>query len=125
MTQLLKPISVREGADEVKQKLKSDFSRMTRVRRAVSIKPTMGCVSCDASGKLPCDSCDGTGQSKIVLSGMDQERCHTCDGAGRVTCVDCAGKGILPNIHRTQILWLIGIGLACPASVFSRVCVGG
>jgi len=32
-----------------KAKLKADLSRMTRVRRVVSIKPTMGCVSCDAT----------------------------------------------------------------------------
>jgi hypothetical protein len=121
MSELLKPISVREGANEVKAKLRSDLSRVSRVRRAVSIKPTMGCVSCDASGKLPCNSCDGTGKSKIVLSDMEQERCHTCDGNGQVTCVDCAGRGIIPNVHRKKILWTLGLGAAAWAFVLWRI----
>jgi hypothetical protein len=121
MSELLKPISVREGAEEVRAKLKSDLSRMSRVRRAVSLKPTMGCIPCDASGKVPCLSCDGTGKSKIVISEEDQEECHTCEGTGRVTCVDCEGRGILPNIHRKKILWVLGVGVACWAFVFWRI----
>src|SRR5438874_12406535 len=114
MSELIKPISVREGADEVKAKLKADISRLTRFRRSVSIKPTMGCVACDASGKVPCTSCDGTGKTKLLIATeVEEERCHTCDGAGRVTCVDCAGKGILPNVHRKKLLWVMGVGAAC------------
>lgn len=114
MSELLKPISVREGADEVKAKLKSDFSRITRVRRSVSIKPTMGCASCDATGKVPCMSCDGAGKAKILIATeAEEERCHTCDGTGSVTCVECAGKGSLPNVHRKKILVVVGIGAAC------------
>src|SRR5437016_1121282 len=103
--------TVREGAAEVKAKLKSDLSRVTRVRRAVSVRPMMGCIQCDATGRLPCASCDGTGKSKIVVGDV-ADNCATCEGKGTVTCVDCSGRGEVPNIHRKKIFWVLGIGAA-------------
>ncbi len=100
---------VKESAAEVKDKLKKDISRWTRVRRVASIKPMMGCVACDAAGHIECESCGGTGKNKVVLNEKPEDCVH-CDGKGQVTCVECAGVGLVPNVHRKKILWLLGIG---------------
>src|SRR6185369_13324709 len=112
--------TVKEGAAEVKAKLKSDFSKIARARRSVSIKPMMGCRECDATGRVPCSTCDGSGHTKVTF-GDTPENCHTCEGRGTVTCVDCAGRGIVPNIHRKKILWIVGIGVAAWAFVLWRL----
>lgn len=117
MTDFTPRETVKASAAEVKAKLKSDLSRMTRVRRAVSVKPMMGCVACDATGRLPCITCDGTGKSKVVVS-EEAENCATCEGRGTVTCVDCSGRGEVPNVHRKKILWVLGIGGAAWLIVF-------
>ncbi len=103
------PVSIKEGAAEVKAKLKSDISRWTRFRGAVSIKPLVACKECFGKGRVECISCDGTGKSKVVLNDAP-ENCHTCGGQGTVTCTECSGRGLVPNVHRKKILWLIGIG---------------
>lgn len=102
--------TVREGAAEVGAKLKSDISRWTKVRRYASIKPMMGCGACDATGRFTCTNCDGTGKTKFVV-GDQPEPCHTCEGKGTVTCVDCAGRGIVPNVHRKKVLWVLVLGV--------------
>src|SRR5205823_2830245 len=117
MTDFTPRETVRASAAEVKAKLKSDLSRVTRVRRAVSLRPMMGCVACDATGRLPCASCDGTGKTKIVLNDVAED-CLTCQGRGTVTCVDCSGRGEVPNVHRKKILWLLGLGGAAWLIVF-------
>src|SRR5688500_12308762 len=112
MSDFLPRTTFKEGAAEVKAKLRTDISRLTRFRRGVSIKPTMGCIECDATGKLPGISCDGTGKSKVVLR-EEAEPCATCDGKGHVTCTACAGRGWVLNKNRKKLLWLVaGGGLA-------------
>jgi len=101
--------TIAAGAAEVREKLKSDLSRWSRVRRFATLKPTMGCITCDMTGKVLCDTCDGTGRSKLVFDDR-QEACATCEGTGRVTCVTCAGRGIVPNVHRKKVLWLLILG---------------
>lgn len=101
--------TVSEGASEVREKLRSDLSRLMRVRRFATLKPTMGCIACDATGKIVCAICGGTGKSKLVLDDR-QEDCAHCDGTGRVTCVQCAGRGQVANVHRKKVLWLLVIG---------------
>jgi len=120
MSSFTPPATVREGADEVRAKLRQDLSRLTRFRRGISLKPTMGCIECDATGRVPCSSCAGSGQAKIVL-GDKPEPCHTCDGRGTVTCIECAGRGRVPNVHRKKVLWLLGIGGLAWAFVLYRM----
>ena len=109
MSDFLPRTTFKEGAAEVKDKLRTDISRLTRFRRGVSLKPTMGCIECDATGKLPCISCDGSGKSKVVLR-EEAEPCATCDGKGYVTCTTCAGRGWVLNRNRKKLLWLVAVG---------------
>jgi hypothetical protein len=102
-------ISVREGAAEVRAKLKSDLSRWTKARRAVSLRPTILCAGCDGTGRVTCATCEGAGQSRIVF-GDSPEACATCEGRGTVTCVDCSGRGQVVNAHRKMVLWLLVVG---------------
>lgn len=48
------------------------------------------CSGCGGSGRVVCESCDGTGKSKTSRSGA---RCATCAGEGSGTCTVCDGKG--------------------------------
>ncbi|MGC8666533.1 MAG: hypothetical protein ACP5VE_00255 [Chthonomonadales bacterium] len=98
-----------EGAQEVGAKLRADISRWTRVRRMVSIKPTVSCLACDGNGKVVCAVCGGTGKSKVILNEV-QEDCPHCNGTGQITCVECAGVGQVPNVYRKPILWTLGLG---------------
>ena len=109
MSDFVPHTTFREGAAEVKEKLRSDISRLTRFRRGVSLKPTMGCIDCDATGKLPCISCDGSGKAKVVLR-EEADPCATCDGRGYVTCTTCFGRGWVLNKNRKRLLWVLGIG---------------
>src|SRR5438105_7974360 len=99
--------TLKEGAAEVKEKLKSDLSHLARFRRGVSLKPTMGCIDCDATGKVPCAGCGGTGEQRLILDAEKTEQCATCQGTGQVTCVTCAGRRFVPNINRKRILWIL------------------
>lgn len=101
--------TAREGAVEVKEKLKSDLSRMARLRRAVSLKHIVGCLSCDATGKTECSACAGTGEQKLIMDEAT-EKCSICEGSGRVSCVECMGTGSLPNVHRKKLIWMLAIG---------------
>src|SRR2546421_10953356 len=109
MSDFVPRTTFKEGAAEVKAKLRTDISRLTRFRRGVSIRPSMGCIDCDATGKLPCISCDGTGKAKVILR-EEPEPCATCDGQGYVTCTTCMGRGWVLNKNRKKILWLLGLG---------------
>jgi hypothetical protein len=40
---------------------------------------------------VPCDSCKGTGESRLVL--VPGARCSHCEGKGFVVCPDCGGTG--------------------------------
>jgi hypothetical protein len=110
----------KEGAEEVRAKLRGDISRLTRFRRGVSLKPSMGCIDCDATGKLPCISCDGSGRAKVLM-GDEPEPCLTCDGKGYVTCTTCAGRGWVLNKNRKKLLWILGIGGLAWLFVFYRL----
>jgi|GEM_PF-5634507 len=101
---------VREGADEVRAKLREDLGRWTRARRYVSLRPEIGCLACDAAGKIECTACGGTGRSAVVLDDGRQDSCPRCDGRGATTCVECAGRGMIPNAHRKKMLWLLAVG---------------
>src|SRR5256885_7825699 len=96
MSDFVPRATFKEGAEEVRAKLRSDISRLTRFRRGVSLRPTMGCIECDATGRLPCLSCDGSGKAKVVM-GEQAEPCLTCEGRGTVTCTTCAGRGWVLN----------------------------
>lgn len=110
----------REGAEEVKAKLRADLSRWTRARRAISLKPTLPCSECDSTGRTLCESCHGRGKQGIEFHG-EQYACMTCEGTGHVTCVECAGTGSVVNVHRKKILWLIAIGAAAWLLVLLRL----
>jgi hypothetical protein len=101
--------TVKEGAAEVRAKLKQDVSQWARARRLVSLKPTMGCMDCDATGKLACSACGGSGIQKVVWND-EQQACATCEGTGSVTCVECAGQRFVPNKHRKKLLWILVLG---------------
>jgi hypothetical protein len=124
MSQVHRPSSarqtLREGAEEVREKLKADLSHFARARRAVSLKPTVGCLSCDATGKVACGTCGGSGHARFVM-GEEPEKCHTCLGSGHVTCVECAGRGWVLNKHRKKIIWLLAVGAAAWALVLYRL----
>lgn len=102
--------TISEGAAEVKEKLREDLSRWSRMRRYVSLKPEIPCLDCDGAGKTECVSCGGTGLSRLILDDGRQEACVKCDGKGAITCVACAGRGMVPNAHRKAMLWLLGAG---------------
>jgi hypothetical protein len=109
MKQPIRHSVLKEGAEEVGAKLRADISRWARVRRMVSIKPTVPCITCEGTGKVTCEVCGGTGKTKVILNEV-QEDCPHCDGTGQVTCVDCAGAGQVPNVYRKPILWTLGLG---------------
>jgi hypothetical protein len=111
---------VKEGAAEVREKLKADLSHWSRARRLVSLRPTMGCLSCDATGKLSCASCGGSGEQKLVWND-EVSACPTCEGKGIATCADCAGRGFVKNTHRKKWLWVLGIGGAAWALLLWRI----
>src|SRR5687768_6877999 len=123
MSDFLPRTTFKEGAAEVKAKLRTDISRLTRFRRGVSVKPTMGCIECDATGKLPCITCDGSGKSKVVLR-EEAEPCATCKGKGYVTCTTCAGRGWVLNKNRKKLLWLVAVGALAWAVVFWQMWSG-
>ena len=120
MSDFLPQTTFKEGAAEVREKLRTDISKLARFRRGVSLKPSMGCIDCDATGKLPCISCDGTGKSKVVLQ-EQPEPCATCEGKGYVTCTTCAGRGWVLNKNRKKLLWVMGIGGLAWLFVFYRL----
>lgn len=102
---------VREGVSEVRDKLRADLSRWGRARRAVSLKPIMSCADCDATGRVTCPTCEGSGKSRLVM-GEKPDPCPTCEGKGSVSCVMCAGKGEVPNVHRKKVLGILIAGAA-------------
>lgn len=101
---------VREGAQEVREKLKEDLSRWTRFRRFVSLSPEISCIECDGAGKLQCTACRGTGKLALVREDGTQEPCPKCGEFGSITCTACAGKGRIRNPHRKRLLWILGLG---------------
>jgi hypothetical protein len=112
--------TVKESAHEVKEKLREDFSRWTRVRRAVSLKPMVGCLACDASGKVACGACGGAGNQKLVWN-EEVQQCQTCEGTGEVTCSECMGRGEVENVHRKKIIAVFVIGGLAWAYVLFRL----
>jgi hypothetical protein len=112
--------TVKEGAHEVTEKLKADISRIARVRRAVSLKPIVGCLDCDATGKAPCGACGGAGNQKLVWNDEIQQ-CATCDGTGQVTCAECMGRGTVENTNRKKLIWMLVLGGIAWAYVLFRL----
>ncbi len=112
---------VREGAHEVREKLRDDLSRWSRIRRHVSLKPEIGCLACDAMGKIACSACGGSGKSAMVMENGAQEPCVRCDGHGSTTCVECAGAGLIPNTRRKVFLGLIIAGAIAWALVLIQL----
>lgn len=110
-----------EGVDEIRSKLRQDMSRWAQARRSMTLKPTMGCMECDATGKVSCTTCAGTGASTLVIGQDEAQKCLTCGGAGQVTCVDCAGKGWVENVHRKKIKLILYIGLVAWLLVLLRL----
>jgi DnaJ-class molecular chaperone with C-terminal Zn finger domain len=104
--------TIREGAAEVREKLKSDLSsvsRLVRVRRFVSLSPTMTCPTCDGRREETCAACGGSGRQKVVWN--DQEIvCEGCKGTTTQACGECFGRGRVKNIHRKKFLTLLCIG---------------
>jgi len=106
---------VREGAQEVTEKLRQDLSRWSRLRRFVSLKQEIPCLDCDGAGKVQCTACSGSGKSAMVRDDGEQEACPRCGGQGSITCIECGGKGVIPNRHRKPliaVLWVGGIAWA-------------
>jgi hypothetical protein len=100
---------IREGAAEVKEKLRADISNWAKFRRFISLAPTMACLECEGTGSTPCSGCGGTGKQKLVWN--DEEAvCATCEGKATVTCTECMGKGRVKNKQRKLFLWLFGLG---------------
>ncbi|MCX6362101.1 MAG: hypothetical protein NT029_20080 [Armatimonadetes bacterium] len=101
---------VREGATEVREKLREDFSRWTRSRRYMSLKPEIDCGECIGQCKTACAGCAGTGKGRVRGEDGSVPPCALCDGHGAVTCVACSGKGRVENVHRKKWIWLMGLG---------------
>lgn len=104
--------AIREGAAEVKEKLRSDISsisKWTRVRRFVSLSPTMLCPDCEGAREIPCGACGGEGKQKLVWND-DVVTCEGCKGEGKQLCGSCLGRARVKNIHRKKFLWVLGIG---------------
>lgn len=112
--------TVKESAQEVKEKLREDFSRWTRVRRAVSLKPMVGCLACDAIGKVECGACGGAGNQKLVWN-EEIQQCQTCAGTGQVTCAECMGRGEVENVHRKKLIAVLVIGGLAWAYILFRL----
>lgn len=115
--------TVRESAVEVREKLKEDLgriSRLARVRRSVSLKPMVACLECNRSGKATCLTCGGAGSQKLVLND-EMQRCEACQGSGEVTCVECMGRGLVPNVHRKKVMWMLVVGGLAWAYVLFRL----
>jgi hypothetical protein len=113
MSTTQKPKEVfREGAAEVKEKLRADISNWSKFRRFISLAPTMLCLDCEGTGRTHCTGCGGTGQQKLVWND-EISSCPTCQGSGSVTCVECIGKGRIPNKRRKMFLWLFAVGGLC------------
>ncbi len=112
--------AVKEGAHEVTAKLREDLGRWSRVRRVVSLKPTMGCIDCDTTGKVVCQACGGGGNQKLVWNDEVQQ-CPTCEGTGTVTCSECTGRGEVENAHRKKLIAILVIGGLMWAYVLFRL----
>ena len=107
--QLKAKAAIKEGASEIGGRLREDIGGLGKFRRGVTLKSTMDCLDCRASGKADCSSCDGTGKSKVVW-GEEAQNCATCSGTGKVTCPECAGRGFIYNQHRAKLLWVLIVG---------------
>src|SRR5215831_123008 len=67
------------------------------------------CSACAATGenkgdKVPCSSCQGTGQTTSRLTG-GAATCKRCGGTGRIgtPCTACRGKGAVPARESIQV----------------------
>jgi hypothetical protein len=111
---------VKEGAHEVSEKLREDLGRWTRVRRAASLKPIVGCLDCDTTGKVACAACGGGGMQKLVWN-EEVQPCPTCEGTGQVTCSACMGSGHVENAHRKKLIAVLVIGGLAWAYILFRL----
>lgn len=104
--------TVKESASEVRDKLKSDFTGLkqrARIRRGISLKPMVACPECEASGKIACLTCGGSGEQRVVWNDTT-EKCPSCQGTGQTACSNCMGRRMVPNANRKKLLWVLLIG---------------
>ena len=111
---------IREGAAEVKAKLRDDISHWSKFRRFITLAPTMACLDCEGTGRVPCTGCGGSGMQKLVWND-EETACPTCEGKATVTCTDCEGKGRIKNKRRKFFLWMFGVGGVAWAYTFFRL----
>lgn len=112
---------VREGAQEVKEKLRQDLSRWAKARRYVSLKERIPCVACDGAGKIVCAACEGSGKGVYAKEDGTRMDCERCGGNGSTTCTECAGKGTVLNPHRKKLIWLLWIGAVAWLLIFLQL----
>ena len=112
--------TVKEGASEVSTKLREDLGKWTRIRSAVSLRPMVGCMTCDTTGKVSCGACGGSGNQKMVWN-EEVQQCPTCEGACTVTCSECMGQGQVENTKRKMLLVCLVLGGLCWGYVLFRL----
>lgn len=100
---------VRKGSD-LRIKLKLNLEEIANgVEKKIKVKRHVGCTTCGGNGAkhgtslTNCNSCNGTGQVRKVVSTMlgqmvSTSTCPTCNGDGKIIserCDSCAGEGRL------------------------------
>ncbi|MBA4852623.1 molecular chaperone DnaJ [Emticicia sp. BO119] len=115
---------VRKGSD-LRIKLKLDLEEIANgVEKKIKVKRYVSCNACTGNGskngnsQKTCQTCNGSGQIRKVVSTMlgqmvSTSTCHTCQGEGKVIvdrCEVCFGEGRVLNEDLISIKIPAGVG---------------
>jgi molecular chaperone DnaJ len=115
---------VRKGSD-LRIKLKLDLEEIANgVEKKIKVKRYVSCHTCTGNGskngnsQKTCQTCNGSGQIRKVVSTMlgqmvSTSTCHTCQGEGKVIvdrCEVCFGEGRVLNEDLISIKIPAGVG---------------
>lgn len=115
---------VRKGSD-LRIKLKLDLEEIANgVEKKIKVKRYVSCNTCSGNGskngnsQKTCQTCNGSGQIRKVVSTMlgqmvSTSTCHTCQGEGKVIierCDVCFGEGRVLNEDLISIKIPAGVG---------------
>ncbi|MEP6755374.1 MAG: hypothetical protein ABJA67_07730 [Chthonomonadales bacterium] len=109
-----------EAVSELRSKLKSDLSQASGFSQYLTLRRTMKCSECGATGIVQCVVCNGEGKQRMIWND-EISTCEACEGKGEVTCGECEGRKFVLNPHRKKILILAGIGAACWAWILFSI----
>lgn len=115
---------VRKGSD-LRIKLKLDLDEIANgAEKKIKVKRYVACNTCGGNGSKngnslkTCQTCNGSGQIRKVVSTMlgqmvSTTTCHTCQGEGKVIverCETCFGEGRILNEDLISIKIPAGVG---------------